>query len=328
MEEASGRTDDIEAVSQQSNGHRRRSDRVIAAIQDRSVLALGSVTIAGIALVASGWVIQGKAYVPGLLMQLGTAMMLLVPLALLGFMLENRMRQAEEEIRATAAQLDSLTAVTRQRLAEHQRQREELLDAAQRDPTQGTVLVLLKEAEEIGAVVPSGARVALPGSSLRLRFRPDGTDVVAQVEEAGGRVLGTVPWHATESAAAFARRVAQDLRTRDGYPGDRGFDPSAVLRELLKVIRIAIEARSGERPHDLGPLIELPNDQWAISSDGLFSLQRPYHIPAQRLIGSHENWPTYMRTQAWVDAPAFEEAYLLARQLLRPDDTASLADPV
>jgi hypothetical protein len=299
-----------------------RRDRVVTAIQDRSVLVLGSVTLAGITLVVIGWAIQGQAYIPGLLMQLGTSMMLLVPLALLGFVLENRMRRAEEQIRATAAQIDALTAVTRQQLSEHRRQREDLLNAAQRDPTQGTVRVLLGEAAEIGAIVPSGVRVVLPGSLLRLRFRPDGADVIAQAEEPDGTILGSVPWHAGESVGLFAKRLAGGLRTLDRYPGDKSFDPSAVLQQLLKVIRLGIEARSGERGRDLGPLIEMPNEQWAISSDGLFSLQRPYHISAQRIVGSHENWPRYMRNQAWVDVPAFEEAYLLARHLLQPGDKA------
>jgi hypothetical protein len=293
---------------------------MVKAIQDRSVLALGLVTLAGVTLVALGWVIQGRDYLPGLLMQLGTSMMLLVPLALLGFVLENRMRRAEEQIRATVAQLDTLTAVTRQRLSEHQRQRDELFDTAQRDPAQGTISVLLTEAAEIGAVVPAGARVALPGTTLRLRFRAEGTDVVAQPEEADGTIRGTVPWHAGEPAAVFSERLAGELRAIDRYPGSGSFDPSAVLRRLLTVVQLGIEARTGERSHDLGPLIEVPNDQWAISSDGLFSLTRPYRISAKRIFGSHENWPRYMSSQAWVNGPAFEEAYQLARQLLKPEN--------
>jgi hypothetical protein len=244
-----------------------------------------------------------------------------VPLALLGFVLENRMRRAEEQIRATVAQLDTLTAVTRQRLSEHQRQRDELFDTAQRDPAQGTISLLLTEAAEVGAVVPAGARVALPGTTLRLRFRADGTDVVAQAEEADGTIRGTVPWHGGETAAVFSERLAGELRAIDRYPGSSGFDPSAVLRRLLTVVQLGIEARTGERSHDLGPLIEVPNDQWAISSDGLFSLTRPYRISAKRIFGSHENWPRYMSTQAWVDVPAFEEAYQLARYLLKPENS-------
>lgn len=306
----------MRALPGNGEGRSGRRDRMVAAVQDRSVLALGAVTLVGVSLVAAGWFIQGRAYVPGLLMQLGTSMMLLVPLALLGFVLENRMRRAEEQIRATAAQLDTLTAVTRQRLSEHQRQRDELFGAARRDPAQGMIRVLLGEALEIGAIASAGARVQLPGTVLRLRFRPDDTAVLAQLEEMDGTILGSVPWQASETAAIFAERLADALGALDRYPGGSRFDPSAVLQRLLKLVQLGIEARTGERAHDLGPLIEIPNEQWAISSDGLFSLQRRYHIPAERIVGSREDWPRYMRTQAWVDIPAFEEAYALARQLL------------
>ena len=110
----SRKADRLEAASRDSNGRPGRRERAVAALQDRSVLVLGSVTLVGVTLVAAGWVIKGQSYVPGLLMQLGTAMMLLVPLALLGLVLEKRLHRAEEQIRATAAQLDTLTAVTRQ----------------------------------------------------------------------------------------------------------------------------------------------------------------------------------------------------------------------
>jgi hypothetical protein len=308
------------AAARDGNQRFGRRERAVGAIQDRSVLVLGSVTLVGVTLVAVGWVIQGQSYVPGLLMQLGTAMMLLVPLALLGFVLEKRLRRAEEQIRATAAQLDTLTSVTRQRLSEHQRQRDELFGAAKRDPAQGMIRVLLGEAVEMGAIVAPGARVQLPGSLLRLRFRPDDTDVVAQVEELEGKALGSVPWHDGEASGIFAERLAAHLKALDRYPGDSGFDPSTVLQQLLKLVQLGVEARTGERSHDLGPLIEIPNEQWAISSDGLFSLQRPYHILAQRIIGSHEDWPRHMRSQPWVDIPAFDQAYLLARHLLQPGD--------
>jgi hypothetical protein len=291
-------------------------------VQDRSVVALGSVTVVGAALVAAGWAIQGRAYVPGLLMQLGTSMMLLVPLALLGFMLDKRMRRAEEQIRATAAHLDALTAVTRQQFSEHRQQRAEMFDAAMQDPAQDMIHALLSEAVEIGAIDPAGARVQMPENSLRLRFYPEATDIVARVEEPDGAILGTVPWHAAEAAKTFAERLATTLRSMGRYSGDRIFDPTAVFQQLLKLLRLGIESRTGERPRDLGPLIEIPNEQWAVSSDGLFSLDRPYHILARQIFGSHEDWPRHMRTMPWVDPAAFDEAYFLGRQLLRSSDNS------
>src|SRR5438105_380300 len=151
-----------------SNDERPRQRRSwvtrTAAIKERGFLALGLVTVVGIALVGVGWSIQGASYVPGLLMQLGTSMMLLVPLALLGFMLEDRIRHAEEQLRTTAERLDTLTAVTRERLAASRQQRDDLFEAARRAPRQDAVRALLEDAGEIGAIDPSGPRVLVPGT--------------------------------------------------------------------------------------------------------------------------------------------------------------------
>jgi hypothetical protein len=300
--------------SQADSGGRR--DQWLTAVRDRVVVALCSVTVVGIALVTAGWMIQGSAYVPGLLLQLGASMMLLVPLAVLGFMLESRLRRTEEQLQATAARLDTLTAVTRDRLAASRRERDDMFDIAKRAPTGDMIRALLSDASQIGAIDPSGARVRVPGTSIRLRFRQQDNSVQAQVEESDGTALTQVAWNEGESADVFTRRLAECLRSLDRYPGDASFDPAAVIQRLLEMVQLGVQSRTGEHPRDLGHLIEIPNQQWAISTEGLFSLQRPYHIPAQRITGSQDDWPHHMRTLAWVDANAFDEAFLLARRLL------------
>jgi hypothetical protein len=299
-------------------GRQRRYEQWAATIKDRALLLLVAVTVAGIALVAAGWIIQGAAYVPALVLQLGASMMLLVPLALLGFMLEGRLRRTEEQLQATAARLDTLTAVTRERLAESRRQRDEMFESAKRAPAQDKIRALLDDGSQVGAIDPSGPRVKVPGSSLRLRFRQHDNSVEAQVEEADGTELERVAWNAGEAAEIFTQRLAERLETLDRYPGDASFDPAAVIQQLLEIIELGVRSRTGEYPRDLGHLIEIPNQQWAISTEGLFSLQHHYQIPAQRITQSHEDWPRHMRTLAWVDAGAFDEAYLLARHLLKP----------
>ncbi len=299
-----------------ANDEQRWRERWLATIKHRTGLVLSAVTSVGIVLVSVGWIIQGPTYLPGLLMQLGTSMMLLVPLALLGFMLENRIRGAEEELRATAARLDTLTAVTRQRLATSRRQRDEMFEAAKRVPAQDRICALLGDAAQIGAIDSLGVRVLVPGTSLRLRFRQHDGNVEARMEEEDGTLLEQMAWNDGESAENFAQRLAERLRTLGRYPGDDSFDPAIVLQRLLEIAQLGVHARTGEHPHDLGHLIEIPNKQWAISAEGLFSLEHYYHIPLQRLTGSHDNWPRHMRTLGWVNAAAFDEAYLIARHLL------------
>lgn len=285
-------------------------------LSDRSFLVLGFVTVTGVALVAAGWMIQGESYVPGLLQQFGSSLMLLVPLALLGFMLEGRLRRTEEQLRATAEQLDTLTVVTRERLAESRRRQDQVFDQARRAPSRAPVLELLADAARIGAIDPAGIRVRVPATSLRLRFRPSDADILVRIEESDGTALGEVDWNSHESAEDFAQELAEALRKVDRYPGDDSYDPAAVFQQLIGVLRRGVQSRVGEHAGDLEHLIEIPNEHWAICAGGLFSLQRHYHIPAYRITSGHVDWPRHMRSLGWVDEAAFTEAYALARRLL------------
>lgn len=294
----------------------RNKEKERPAIRDRSLLVLGFVTFAGVALVAVGWILQGESYVPGLLQQLGSSLMLLVPLALLGFMLEGRLRRTEEQLRATVKQLDTLTAVTRERLAEGRRRQEQMFDQARRAPSRSAIFELLADAARIGAIDGSGIRVRVPATTLRLRFRPTAADILVSVEEADGTALGQADWSADESAESFAQKLAEVLRKLDKYPGDASYDPALILQRLIEILQLGVQARVGEYPRDLEHLIEMPNDHWAICAAGLFSLRQHYHIPTYRITNGHVDWPRHMRSLGWVDEAAFNEAYALARRLL------------
>lgn len=287
-----------------------------AALRERSVLVLTSVTFAGIALVGIGWVMAGSSYVPGLFMQLGTSMMLLVPLALLGLMLENRLRQTEQQLHSTDAKLERLTAVTREGLAASRRQRDDMFDSARQAPQQDTVCALIEEAEEIGAIDPRGVRVLVPGTPLRLRFRQDGGTIRAQVEDPDGSVRGHFTWDKGDSLRVFSHGLALQLNELKIHPSDPGYDPAAVLQQLLETLQLGVRSRTGEHSEDFGHLIEIPNEHWAISTEGLYSLNRHYHISAQSITSSHDDWPRHMRSFGWVDMTAFEQAFQLARRLL------------
>ncbi|MEV6346503.1 hypothetical protein [Actinoplanes sp. NPDC051851] len=84
------------------------------------------------------------------------------------------------------------------------------------------------------------------------------------------------------------------------------------------MVRLAVSGRSGRAAVSLAEVIELPNPQWAVCTDGLRCRQRHYHIPALRLIAGTEDWPAYMSRHSWVDPALFKEAYETARELLRP----------
>ncbi|MFI9554939.1 hypothetical protein [Nonomuraea endophytica] len=296
-----------------------RQERVLKAVRDRSVQVLTWVTLCGVIFVGTGWIMDGAAYVPGLLLELGVSLMLLVPLALLGLMLEKRLRKTEEHIRDATARLDALSAVTRERLIEHRRQRADLYQDAERNPTQALLRELLQDAIAVGAVAREGPRVRIAGTTLRLRLRmqaPDQNTLEAIVEEAGGGARKHLFWPEDESAEGFAERLAEILRTDHLYPGDQAYDPSDLLLRFVELLHTAVEARTGESEHDLGTVLEIPNTQWVVSREGLYCLDRHYHIPVARLTG-FTDWPTHMAGQEWADRTRFGEAFRLARSLLK-----------
>lgn len=289
-------------------------------VRDRVFLLLGAVTVSGVALIAIGWTIQGRSYVPGLLQQLGSSLMLLVPLALLGFMLERRLQRTEQQLLENKEKLETLTdtlsEVTRERLAATRREQDQMFDDAKRANDQATIHALLARAAEIGAIDGAGVRVRVPETDVRVRFLARGDDITGAVEDADGTPLGQVEWNSAETAAGFAHEVAGVLRKLGTYPGDRNYDPGRLFQRLLETVELGVRSAGGEHPRQLGHLIEVPNGHWAISAEGLYSLDRHYDIPAERITGDHIDWQRHMRTLGWVDEAAFNEAYALARSLL------------
>src|SRR6266571_5159619 len=165
------------------------------------------------------------------------------------------------------------------------------------EPTFANIAGLLNRAWELDGISDRGVRVHLPGTTLRLRFPLPGRsdngsspalEVGLEEENAtvphdatapGAAVRGQlpVPWSARQRAGDWAASLASQLQRLNRYPGDEQFDPAGALGQLMRLLRVAIEART--RPPSasppmprLKPVIELPNDEWVITEDGLQSL--------------------------------------------------------
>jgi hypothetical protein len=210
-----------------------------------------------------------------------------------------QLSQEVEAIRAqTAATLDDLREVTLEHLRQRRETDEDAFRRFREDPTFENVTRLLDRARQLGGISQRGVRVRLPGTDFRLRFPvpaepANGGPPVLEVgleEEDGTRphdaagpqvaVRGQrpVPWPAGLSASEWAAAMAAELQTLNRYPGDEQFDPSGALEQLTSLLRLAIEARTrppsatGSMPR-LRPIIEVPNDEWAITEGGLQSLR-------------------------------------------------------
>ena len=213
----------------------------------------------------------------------------------------------------TTASLDDLRQVAVETVRERRRGDEDAFRRFEEAPTFQSVVELLDRARELGAASERGVRVRLPGTSFRLRFplstsHANGSLPVLEVgiEEEDGtlphdateapiaiRGQRPVPWPAGTGAGAWAASIAPELQKLNRYPGDERFDPAGALQQLTTLLRVAVEART--RPPSaatpgLRPVIEMPNDEWVITEDGLrspasaagFTVEQLFHQPAEQ----------------------------------------------
>jgi hypothetical protein len=82
-----------------------------------------------------------------------------------------------------------------------------------------------------------------------------------------------VIWSPGETAAEVFVRLADNLAKVGRYPGDGAFDPTKLLDAITEGLRRVIAIRSGPQgDREVRQVIELPNEYWAITREGLDSL--------------------------------------------------------
>jgi hypothetical protein len=289
--------------------------------------------VLGTLLVVAGWVMQGRDYVPGLLLQIGSSLLLAVPLLLLGRVLEARLRRTEARAESISSgladvrtQLDEATAriedlgdATRERIQQQREDDQSALRAAEQDISHASLVDLLARATRSGVVAAQGIRVQVPGAARWLRIRLDDRDglpaLTLTLENRAGRAPEPVRWPAGEPPQALAERLIDALHATGAPAAADLFDATELFRRVLGTLRCGFDNLGG-----LGgvcAIIEAPNDQWAITTDGLRSFQPPYRIPTERMLDLGEDWPRHMRQKDWVDDEKFIDAYRVALDLYR-----------
>jgi regulator of replication initiation timing len=240
----------------------------------------------------------------------------------------------------TIASLEDLRRVTLQNVQQRRRLDEDSFSRFEEAPTFQRVVELLDRARELGAVSERGVRVRLPATTFRLRFplspeqRDGGLPVLeVGIEEEDGtlphdatatpiamRGQQSVPWPADTTADLWAASVAPQLQRLNRYPGDEQFDPAGALEQLTRLLRVAIEARTRPSPAAiprLGPVIEMPNDGWVITEDGLQSPRSAASFTVKELF--HEATEQAAITAlSEDDAVKLREAWRVARGLFLP----------
>ncbi|MFC9910575.1 hypothetical protein [Streptomyces sp. NPDC059862] len=289
----------------------------------------------GASMIMGGWLMDGAAYTPGFLLEVGVTLLLVIPLAVL----ERRLRRAEEHTQALNQGLARMNEQVR-RTAEQVRQlsrmsvddgyseREAALRAAESRRDQQSVRQALREAHAVGAVSAGGVRVRAEGpTGARLRFRvaDDAPTMVAvRVEAASGDTVTASSWQLWKPGEN-ERRMCRRLNT---VAQEIGADGAGIQRlpldQLAALLRLAVEAHTGDG-RDLGTVVELADAEWVVSDDGLYGRSRPYRIPRDLITRDRaaDALSSYRARNAPLADPAqLAAAVAVARTAYRTEPTA------
>lgn len=296
----------------------------------------------GIGLVVAGSFFDG--YLQGVLLEVGAALLLAAPLVFAERLIEQRVevvaeRRADEiveqataplrqeiaDVRQTAetavARLDQLGDQTRSELQSMRDADELAIQQAFDTPSFETLNSLLSRAAELKAVPVAGPRVAIPDSWHRLRFSTvvnvgvdgGGGQAWVAIEKFDGDEVLALMWYAKIPITTMFRDVAVELQKRSIYPGDESFDASAIIGRLIETLAFGIRVRNGSRfMRELGVLVEVVNDHWALTEEGLDCLLHHYPLTVSQVLHG-EDMRQHVLEKSWVDPDKFNEAFDLAR---------------
>jgi hypothetical protein len=327
--------------------------RYTAGVSWRVVLAAVAAILIGSGLVATGWVLDdSNQFLPALLLELGAAFFLVVPLVVLERLLEGRIREARDtvrdevgsvrrEVRETARRLDDLDGLYRERQDEARAADRSALEAAHGDVTFENVHEVLRRARQQRAISTRGVQVPLDHVTDRMRFRlvygeaPEDRDSgpmiwIDLVDATGFSSHVDVIWSPAEAVEDVWQRLVEGAQRNNRYPGDGILVPGRVIGRLLETARRALEVKTSPRGSiDLGPVVEFVGD-WAITDQGLEHASEPAcSIPSDRLL-TDEHLDDSMLEKTWIDKRTYLDAAGAARgyhERLARDQPPRLGEP-
>lgn len=213
-----------------------------------------------------------------------------------------------------------LSSIWKRQITDTRIRDRELFARVSSNPTKEVVSVALDRALALSLIPEDGCRVALPGTTLCLRFTPAHPNGLNQwdrvaaysLERLDGVGLAAVIWSDGESAVDFLLKIAESIQVNGFYPGDNLFDPAACFVGLQRILEYSYEESLG--PDPVLRVIQLCPPQWVVSESLLATMNDggQYSISADRL---DEDWYRHMSEKSWVDLESFEFALNVARDL-------------
>jgi hypothetical protein len=284
-----------------------------------------SLVAAGMLLVS--WLLSSSSdseWIAGLLVNVGSAILLFVPLYVLSKRLDAHISDVRREaVRGVEALTDRVSGIEEQvdrRLEEvatafaERVQRERDADAAAfnavaETPSKATLQAAVQRAIPLGLLCDEGPRVRVGDRSetyVRLHpildyMRPTKPPLISLwLESIEGKVHSQHPWSGDEPLEDLLVPMNTILRrmTQEELAVEPIF--SGILDALL-VARTATERR---------PIVELCPPQWAVTPRGLVTYgSAPLYVASHDRLHTEPHFAEHIREKFWVDAESFDSAY-------------------
>ena len=279
----------------------------------------GGLALLGVLIIVLGGgtfdVVSLNTYEQGVAANVGVAVLLIGPLVVVERAISGQLsrvdarveavsadsREARQEVQrvaaATEAALSDLSRQVREGLERARARDSRLRDRVLEEVTQESLLALYRRALELGALDRMGIRVGLGEAPVWLRARAgqrqsgDDTEplwlVELQAQHMDGTPIGTATeiWSPDEPASGPFIRLAEALQRAGAYPGDEAFDAAGILTSLADALQRTIGLRTAPRPGDrpVRPVVEIVDDEWAVTQFGLDSLRFDLRVEADQL---------------------------------------------
>jgi hypothetical protein len=227
-----------------------------------------SVGGAGLLSILLGWQAYGTngSYLASLLLDLGIAVLLAIPIALIGRLFAERVRgirqdveELKEELARSQTPIAKLSDSVRQSLDQTHKEENATITAVRQDASFANVWKMLTIAQEAKAISTT-VIVRLPDNGCCLEVLSiDEPFVNLTYRLASHDVSVSVLWTSDMDARAAFTKLAQNVERENVTLGQDIFDPSRLLSKLADTVEIAWKAK---RARTVESVSEAPNEHW------------------------------------------------------------------
>ena len=287
------------------------------------------VTLLGVAaLIESMATFQSNPWISGVLINVGTTILLFVPLLFFARHMEARLDKARADTQEAIKEIDAnVQKQVRDLKAEFRALQTEQLEAQDRilsdiltEPSARTLSTAIRHFSQTCLISSrKGIRISLsPDVYMRIEAYGSESTVHCKLEDLAGarmEIGGARRWSDKQSAGEFLSEILDFLESRSAIRRS-DFDPEAVFIEVTKLIQSALKARQFSTGEDRGPAVELSKPQWLLYEDCIGNLGpegRPYQVNYARF--KEQNWRVRMGRKTWVDYESFDRAMFIAESL-------------